>query len=140
LKASSVNWFPDNQGMANVRVDMIRYRSSDQTFLAATHGRGLFVAQRNQTSSRTIFKDDHSYLHIWPNPGQGIFNITLPNFETGELTISDGTGNIVLERKLVKKIPGSVLRIDLSMHSSGIYLLSLHTRYHKYSGRVIIKH
>ena len=37
-------WYPANNGMANVRVDMLKLRKSDQTVLAATHGRGLFTA------------------------------------------------------------------------------------------------
>ena len=30
-------------GMANVRVDMLTLRKSDNTVIAATHGRGLFT-------------------------------------------------------------------------------------------------
>lgn len=40
----STNWNPTNSGLANVRVDMLQYRSSDRTIVAATHGRGLFTA------------------------------------------------------------------------------------------------
>jgi hypothetical protein len=36
-------WIPNNDGLANVRVDMIRYRASDNLVVAATHGRGLFT-------------------------------------------------------------------------------------------------
>ncbi|MDF1672143.1 MAG: PKD domain-containing protein [Vicingaceae bacterium] len=43
LTASSVKWSPTNNGLANVRTDMLQYRSSDKTILAATHGRGLFT-------------------------------------------------------------------------------------------------
>jgi PKD repeat protein len=35
-------WEPSNKGLANVRVDMLQMRSSDNTVIAATHGRGLF--------------------------------------------------------------------------------------------------
>jgi hypothetical protein len=41
---STTNWSPTNSGLANVRVDMLQYRSSDRTIVAATHGRGLFTA------------------------------------------------------------------------------------------------
>ena len=40
----TTNWSPTNSGLANVRVDMLQYRSSDRTILAATHGRGAFTA------------------------------------------------------------------------------------------------
>ena len=37
-------WWPTNNfGLANVRVDMLQYRSSDHLVAAATHGRGLFT-------------------------------------------------------------------------------------------------
>jgi hypothetical protein len=42
---ANTQWFSDNGGLANVRVDMIKYRSSDYTLVAATHGRGTFTAK-----------------------------------------------------------------------------------------------
>jgi len=35
-------WVPSSSGLANVRVDMLSIRESDNMVLAATHGRGLF--------------------------------------------------------------------------------------------------
>jgi trimeric autotransporter adhesin len=42
LNGNSTDWDPTNNDFANVRVDMLQYRSSDLTLLAATHGRGMF--------------------------------------------------------------------------------------------------
>jgi photosystem II stability/assembly factor-like uncharacterized protein len=39
---TSTTW-TQSAGLPNVRVDMIDYRSSDQTVIAATHGRGVFT-------------------------------------------------------------------------------------------------
>jgi len=44
LNGASTDWDPTNSGLANVRVDMLQYRSNDRTIAAATHGRGLFTA------------------------------------------------------------------------------------------------
>ena len=44
LNGASTDWDPTNTSLANVRVDMLQYRSSDRTIAAATHGRGLFTA------------------------------------------------------------------------------------------------
>ncbi|GAA3935444.1 hypothetical protein GCM10022406_19740 [Hymenobacter algoricola] len=44
LSAASPAWSPASTGMANVRVDMLRIRPSDQQLVAATHGRGLFTS------------------------------------------------------------------------------------------------
>ena len=35
-------WQPSSSGFANVRVDMLSIRESDNMVIAATHGRGLF--------------------------------------------------------------------------------------------------
>ena len=42
LNGNSTNWGPSNNGLANVRVDMLQIRDSDKMVIAATHGRGLF--------------------------------------------------------------------------------------------------
>lgn len=44
INGGSTVWIPNNAGLSNVRVDMLRYRSADNTLVAATHGRGLFTA------------------------------------------------------------------------------------------------
>lgn len=43
LNGGGTQWIPNNTGLANVRVDMLRFRSSDNTLAAATHGRGLYT-------------------------------------------------------------------------------------------------
>jgi hypothetical protein len=42
LNGTSTNWGPTNGGLANTRVDMLAWRSSDNEMIAATHGRGLY--------------------------------------------------------------------------------------------------
>ena len=42
LNAGSPNWTTSSSGLANVRVDMLQMRTSDNEVIAATHGRGLF--------------------------------------------------------------------------------------------------
>jgi len=44
LEQSPPVWQPALDGLAKVRVDMLQVRTSDNTVLAATHGRGLFKA------------------------------------------------------------------------------------------------
>ena len=44
INASPVVWTPNVTGMANVRVDQLNFRTSDNTVIAASHGRGLFTA------------------------------------------------------------------------------------------------
>ena len=42
VNGSSTVWGASNVGLANVRTDMLQWRNSDSTLIAATHGRGLF--------------------------------------------------------------------------------------------------
>ena len=44
LSGGATAWTANNYGLANVRVDMLTYRSSTRTLLAATHGRGIYTA------------------------------------------------------------------------------------------------
>ena len=45
ITVSSPTWAASSQGLANTRVDMLQYRSSDSLILAATHGRGAFTGR-----------------------------------------------------------------------------------------------
>jgi hypothetical protein len=42
LNGGATVWAPSNNGLANVRTDMLQIRTSDKLMIAATHGRGLF--------------------------------------------------------------------------------------------------
>tara|TARA_R110002050_G_scaffold221792_2_gene357650 strand:- start:317 stop:3940 length:3624 start_codon:yes stop_codon:yes gene_type:complete len=46
-------WTASNSGLANVRVDMLQTRTSDNAVIAATHGRGLFSSTFTAGSSPT---------------------------------------------------------------------------------------
>lgn len=51
IAATSPSWSASNQGMANVRVDMLQYRTSDSTVMASTHGRGVYTGRFVSPSS-----------------------------------------------------------------------------------------
>lgn len=44
LASVGTEWVPANQGMANVRTDMLKYNPRTRRVMAATHGRGVFVS------------------------------------------------------------------------------------------------
>jgi PKD repeat protein len=44
VTAASPNWVANNNGLANVRIDMLQLRKSDNLIAAATHGRGLYTS------------------------------------------------------------------------------------------------
>ena len=45
ISVSSPVWVASNNGLANVRVDMLQYRASDSLIMASTHGRGVFTGR-----------------------------------------------------------------------------------------------
>ena len=49
MNGDNTTWTSMNEGLANVRVDMLKYRPSDQTMVAATHGRGIFTSSLVQS-------------------------------------------------------------------------------------------
>jgi PKD repeat protein len=51
--SASPTWTSSNIGLANVRVDQLRFRPADSTVLAVTHGRGLFTGSFSTTSAGT---------------------------------------------------------------------------------------
>ncbi|MEO8111749.1 MAG: Calx-beta domain-containing protein [Ginsengibacter sp.] len=55
LNGSATLWSPTNPGLANTRVDMLKVRTSDNTILAATHGRGLFTTTLTNTTLPTVY-------------------------------------------------------------------------------------
>ncbi len=55
LNGTSTLWAPTNAGLANTRVDMLKVRISDNTILAATHGRGLFTTTLANVVLPTVY-------------------------------------------------------------------------------------
>lgn len=57
ITAINPGWEPSNEGLANVRCDMIQYRPADGMIVVATHGRGFFTSNifaNDDTAAPTI--------------------------------------------------------------------------------------
>lgn len=123
LLSNPVEWSPDNKGLANVRIDMLRLRKSDLTLIAATHGRGLFI-HNNLTLGveGTALKDLSGQVNVYPNPTDGKFWIET-NME-GELLLEvyDLSGRIVLTKEVLTWENKGV-QMDLSSNPKGSYIL-----------------
>jgi PKD repeat protein len=63
INGGSTSWAASNDGMANVRTDMLQYRSSDSTVIAATHGRGLYSYSFTEIEA-VDFQADDQVLHV----------------------------------------------------------------------------
>jgi hypothetical protein len=136
LRQSDPEWIPTIEGMANVRVDMLRIRENDLTVLAATHGRGLFTATYHYNTVGISDLQEMSDFQVWPNPSNGKINITFKNPLNiqSTLTVSSLDGKKILETE----ISGEKSFIDLSNYSPGNYVLELKTSKNHYSKTITI--
>ena len=130
LNEISTIWIPSVDGMANVRVDMLKLRSSDNVVLAATHGRGLFTSEyvlNPYYVGTEEYSANDSVFDIYPNPV--IDNITIKTSVNDiadiEISIVNISGDIVYH-ELLKAQKGEIThKIDLSSLSAGTYIINL---------------
>ncbi|MFM7838981.1 MAG: Calx-beta domain-containing protein, partial [Chitinophagaceae bacterium] len=96
LNGASTDWSPTNSGFANVRVDMLDYRASDGTLLAATHGRGVFTAtipasttpDINFTTSNTAATEQTAATVSCRGYKDYTLTMTIANAPAGDATVN----------------------------------------------------
>lgn len=116
----STNWYPSINGLANVRVDMIQIRPSDNKVVAATHGRGFFTTTFLYDPYTGIDRSEKLQgIKVFPNPSTGIFNLS-SKYTILTISIYNSQGKKVFERN---NINDSNFRIDLSEKNPGTYYI-----------------
>ncbi len=139
LDAQPVHWKPANNGLANVRVDMFKYRESDQTFVAATHGRGLYVTRSTGTFNQASEKDASLDFMIYPNPNNGNFRLDLKQIEAKDVSINSIDGKLVFRKDLKDKYGTENLQIHLNGITPGTYIIQVGTGRRSYRNKFIVK-
>lgn len=81
FNASSPVWTPSNEGLANVRVDMLQIRASDHEVIAATHGRGLYSSSGFSTGETLAANFSASATSIFTGE-----SVTFSDLSTGTPT------------------------------------------------------
>ncbi len=122
LKEDSTIWEPDVDGMANVRIDMLRLREADNMVIAATHGRGLFTAVYPidfYVGTDEINSLDNSFT-VYPVPADNFIKINGSSYKV-DLRIFDLSGKLVIEKSAVSKDES----VDISELPGGTYLLEI---------------
>jgi hypothetical protein len=138
LDGPNVTWVPNNQGLANVRVDMLRHRYSDHHIIAATHGRGLFVNRGVGLGIQPADGPAPLTLKLFPNPTGGLVHIDFESHGTYEMIISTLAGKILgVENGKHTGLKEAVF--DLSHYPAGTYLIQVNTGQKKYAGKIIRK-
>jgi len=132
-----VFWEINNTGLANVRVDMLQLRKSDNTVLAATHGRGLFTTTFDFNPTTKMNIPVQIEAKVYPNPTQGLLNIDLKNPFRGyaELELYNQLNQLI--RSYSFHAPESQIQINLSDLAAGNYTLKLRNNKAEYSTQII---
>lgn len=117
-------WSLSVNGMSDVPVLDLDLRTSDNTVLATTHGRGLFTGKfTNSGLSVSEFSEKYG-LKVFPTVTDGIVNIkTLSNVENMSLDVYDINGRAHVSKDLNLDFYNQE-EIDLSNLSSGIYFMN----------------
>ncbi|MCD6598887.1 MAG: T9SS type A sorting domain-containing protein [Bacteroidales bacterium] len=139
LDEQDIHWRPANDGLANVRIDMIKYRESDQTFLIASHGRGLFSTSNTGTLNRPPDAVRNKDLMIYPNPNNGNFRLDLKQIKAKDVSINSVDGKIVYHKVLNGKTGGGDLHFDLKGIVSGVYFVRVRADNQVYESKFIVK-
>ncbi len=126
-------WEANNNGLSNVRVDMLKLREADMTVLAASHGRGLHTAVWDINNIGTNELEAKS-IKVWPNPASTTLNVHFDghNAQSG---IFDMNGKQVMQTNL----HNGLNVINVSALSSGTYILKSNEGSDRFSQKIIIK-
>lgn len=124
--AASPNWLPANNGLANVRVDMLQLRMSDYTIMAATHGRGVYTAQfaGGIGIEEQALSQDAPEFEVFPSLAKDYINIKSDAEGIWELDLYNLQGQSVLRDRWTKEA-GNTRRFALPNLKAGTYILSL---------------
>lgn len=134
-------WEPDNNGLANVRVDMLQIRKSDNTVIAATHGRGLYTAPYPFNPNTGITENLATGLSVFPNPTDGDLNIRFNNpFQETIIALTDQSGKVVLEKEIYCSAESSCIRsINISEFAKGLYYLTISSGNEEVTKKILLR-
>ncbi len=120
----------------NVRVDMLRVRSADNTMLVASHGRGMFTTVLPGLSVKQPDNSDPSKeISLFPNPFSSYLVIDPGvSVKVNAIKIYNMKGSLVYEEQYPYTADESI-ELNTSNWTPGSYLLVINTR----SGRITEK-
>lgn len=138
LSATSPVWIPQNNGLANVRIDQLDMRANDLTVLAASHGRGLFTTTFDYHVVGMGDELRKNQIQVYPNPSNGAFYVDLQTIseKVNDLQILDLQGKVIYETNQVSE----KIFVDLSNYSKGIYVIQLKTSFNNHYTKKISIH
>jgi hypothetical protein len=125
--------------MQNVKVTSFDLRTSDNTVLASTYGRGFFTGQFNADVNAVVQNlVDNNSIYIYPTASSsGDFNIkSNKNIGQVDLSVFNVRGQLVNKHELDLGIGLSDFSLNLK---SGVYFVRINNDKTTYSQKIIIK-
>jgi len=123
VNGNSTQWIPNNNGLANVPVYMIKYRPANTSLVAATHGRGLFTTTLSGVvtgvSNNVITKNFIKYIS--PDAAQLLVVKGDLNTLNMQVQIFDAAGKLMYN----KEHPYQNLSIPIATLSKGSYIIRI---------------
>jgi hypothetical protein len=126
--------------MANVRVDQLNIRTSDNTVVAASHGRGLFTTTWDIEDA--IDNPQLQAFIIYPNPVRDVLNLSFETNRTQNILfrVFDPSGKPMIDENK-GKISGRIEeQINVSGLAPGVYLVSVYLNGKKVRTEKFIKY
>ena len=123
INGTATQWVPNNNGLANVPIYMVKYRSANTSLVAATHGRGLFTAPLTGVvtgvSNNVITKNFIKYI----SPDATQLLVVKGNLNTLKMQVQvyDAAGKLLYN----KSEPYQNLSIPISPWSKGAYVIKI---------------
>jgi len=141
LHLQNTVWEPAIDGLANVRTDMLQLRKSDNTVLAATHGRGFYTAEYPYDPYVGLNDLQEDEVVVYPNPSKGIFRIEFNSGKSEQIHLSlfDTEGKILFAQSLQGK--NKDIRKDFNLRSfpAGLYILKISDGYEILNKKIILQ-
>ena len=123
VNGAATQWVPNNNGLANVPVYMVKYRPGNTSLVAATHGRGLFTTTLagvvTGVPNNAITKDFIKYIS--PDAAQLLIVKGDLNTLSMQVQVFDAAGKLMYN----EKHPYQNLSIPISTFSKGSYILKI---------------
>ncbi len=98
-----------------------------------------FRISANPLTSTNVLELD-AEMSIYPNPNQGLFNVTFQNLngQTGTLNVIDMFGKIITTQSVTINNNEETVKVNLETLANGIYLIQMQTNEGQLTKRVII--
>lgn len=99
------------------------YNDSDQFDVGYMDVIHVFFTGHNQMHFDSV--QESGYLHVWPNPTSGIFNVQLKDsyFLITELQVFDMYGKLLDRVEIFQELPLQTVQLDLSRYPNGVYFV-----------------